>query len=167
MTYKTGNWGSQAKERSKKRLEYFNKYRKKHRQESYKPKRDKNRILLRDLRPRVLEKYGNKCIKCGFDDIRALQIDHINGNCLDNRRFNLRLCNNIENNQNRKIDKRNSSGYKGVYFDKIRKKWVAEIKVNKCKKFIGRFINKEEAAIAYNKFAKKYFKKFAVLNDIK
>ena len=79
MTYKTGNWGSQAKERSKKRLEYFNKYRKKHRQESYKPKRDKNRILLRDLRPRVLEKYGNKCIKCGFDDIRALQIDHING----------------------------------------------------------------------------------------
>lgn len=113
---------------------------------------------------RIIDTYLHRFI---LNVSKGIQIDHINGNCLDNRRFNLRLCNNIENNQNRKIDKRNSSGYKGVYFDKIRKKWVAEIKVNKCKKFIGRFINKEEAAIAYNKFAKKYFKKFAVLNDIK
>ncbi len=56
MPFKTGSWGIQAKERSQRRLEYFNKGRKE-----------------------VLEKFGNKCLRCGFTDWRALQIDHING----------------------------------------------------------------------------------------
>lgn len=37
------------------------------------------REYLRNLRKLVIFTLGNKCIRCGFNDIRALQIDHING----------------------------------------------------------------------------------------
>ena len=74
MTYKTGLWGEQAQARSKRRLEYF---------------KNKNVSFLRNyklLRETVLTKFGKKCNKCGFNDIRALQIDHVNNNGSDERR---------------------------------------------------------------------------------
>jgi len=66
MTFKTGNWGKEAQERSRRRLFYFRNYQK-------------------ELRLKVIEKFGGKCIRCGFSDWRALQIDHINGGGLKER----------------------------------------------------------------------------------
>lgn len=57
-----------------------------------------------------------------------IQIDHINGNGLDNRKSNLRICNNTDNNYNKKKPNRNNkSGYRGVSYDKSKNKWVGSI----------------------------------------
>lgn len=40
---------------------------------------DYQKLYLRKIRVSVIEKMGGKCVKCGFDNIHALQIDHING----------------------------------------------------------------------------------------
>lgn len=41
--------------------------------------RDQRMVVRNQLRAAVLEKFGNRCATCGFNDIRALQLDHING----------------------------------------------------------------------------------------
>lgn len=95
--------------------------------------------------------------------------DHINLNKLDNRRKNLRRCNQAQNNRNIGITKNNTSGYKGVWLrnDKKRsKRWVAEITFNDKKNHLGSFERPEQAALAYNNAAKKYFGEFAVLNPL-
>ena len=93
-------------------------------------------------------------------------VDHINGNKLDNRRSNLRFCNKSQNGSNSSLSKNNKSGYKGVHFDKSRNKWIVSIKVNYKNNHIGRYNNIKDAALAYNKAAKKYFGEFARLNII-
>lgn len=95
-------------------------------------------------------------------------IDHINGNGLDNRIDNLRICTKSQNNWNRKITGKNTSGYKGVSFSPNgrKKKWAAKISFNNKHKTVGYFNTKEEAAIAWNSAAKKYHGKFAYQNDI-
>jgi len=92
-----------------------------------------------------------------------METDHINGNRLDNREINLRICTRTQNRQNRIIHKNNSSGYKGVTFDKRKRKWCAQIK---CSKHIhlGYFDCLKDAARAYDLAAKKYFGEFARLN---
>lgn len=95
------------------------------------------------------------------------KIDHKNGNGLDNRKTNLRICTQAQNIANQKIGTRNISGYKGVsYFKagKRLKRWVAKIVVNYRQKHLGYFDNKKEAALAYNEAAKKYFGEYARLN---
>lgn len=66
-------------------------------------------------------------------------VDHINMDRLDNRKCNLRICTNQENQFNKTKTKANTSGFKGVWFDKARNKWASEIKLNYKKIFIGRF----------------------------
>lgn len=91
-------------------------------------------------------------------------IDHKNGNPLDNRKENLRFATNKENQWNSKLRRDNTSGYKGV--SKSGKKWQANIRVSGTAKYMGVFSSKKEAAIAYNKEAKKEFGEFARLNVI-
>ncbi len=93
-------------------------------------------------------------------------VDHINGNTLDNRKINLRLCTNSENLRNSKKRKTNTSGYKGVSFCKSCKKYIASITLNYKKIRLGYFEDKKEAAIAYNMAAIKYHGNFAKLNEV-
>ena len=89
-----------------------------------------------------------------------MQVDHINGNKLDNRRENLRLCTNAQNCQNQTKRKTNTSGYKGVCFHKKTNKWTAAISVNYKRIYLGLFNTAAEAGKAYSEAAKKYHKDF-------
>jgi hypothetical protein len=93
---------------------------------------------------------------------KNLIVDHINRNTLDNRRENLRICDQSQNIMNRGISKNNTSGHKGVA--KFKNKWIAYIGANNEKIHLGTFKTKEEASIAFNKAAVKYHGEFAVLN---
>lgn len=95
------------------------------------------------------------------------KIDHINGNGLDNRRCNLRICTNAQNQYNQpKMRRKCSSTYKGVYWYPPRSAWRARIQTHKKNITIGVFHSEKVAAIAYNLAAKKYFKEFAYLNKV-
>lgn len=90
-----------------------------------------------------------------------VEIDHINGNGLDNRRGNLRLASKSQNSKNRPLYANNTSGYKGVSWAKTVKKWRAEIRVNGQGIYLGIFDTPEEAHAAYCEAAKKYHGEFA------
>lgn len=94
--------------------------------------------------------------------------DHINGDTLDNRRCNLRICLHQENSRNRrKQGKAATSRYKGVTWHKYKKRWVARIVLSPGKtKSLGDFSTEKEAALAYNIAAINYFGGFAALNPI-
>lgn len=87
---------------------------------------------------------------------KDLQTDHINGNKLDNRRCNLRSVNASINGMNRGKTKKNTSGYKGVYWDTWSSKWKAEIKVNYKKISLGRYSNIKQAVKARKLGEQKY-----------
>lgn len=75
----------------------------------------------------------------------GIEIDHINGNKLDNRIENLRAVSHMVNMRNQKKRKDNSSGEMGIsYYTKI-KKWVARCSVNGKEQYLGCFLTKEAA----------------------
>jgi len=92
------------------------------------------------------------------------QIDHKDGDPSNNRLDNLRVCTSAQNQFNRNITKSNTSGFKGVTWDKGWKGWKASIKQNGKSYNLGRFDSKQEAAKAYDAAAKIRFGDFAVLN---
>lgn len=98
----------------------------------------------------------------------GLEIDHIDGDGLNNQRANLRICTRQQNMMNQRKQKRlTSSQYKGVRFDKERGQWRAEIGLPGTKrKFLGRFPREDEAAVAYNVAALEKYGDFACLNVI-
>lgn len=97
---------------------------------------------------------------------QGMYTDHINGNGLDNRRNNLRVCTRSENQMNRKLQKNNTSGYKGISWNKRKERWAVRIYLNSEGFFLGYFNNKIKAATAYNQKAKELFGEFARLNNI-
>ena len=100
-----------------------------------------------------------------LDVPKNMDTDHINGNKLDNRRCNLRICTTAQNIRNQRKT-RGTSKYKGVSWSKQRKKWVAFITINHKRKNLGGFNDEAKAALTYNKEAKKHFGEFARLNSI-
>lgn len=93
------------------------------------------------------------------------EIDHRNGNGLDNRKANLRICTHIQNMQNLKPRKGISSPYKGVSWKKQYKKWCVRIQLNGKSTFLGYFNNEIAAAVAYDTAAIKLLdSEFAYLN---
>ena len=94
-------------------------------------------------------------------------VDHKDGDGLNNRRENLRLCTQQENLRNTRKRKSSASRFKGVTFQKDRathaRPWLAQIKGER-KQNLGRFATEEEAARAYDRAATAMFGEFAKLN---
>jgi DNA-dependent RNA polymerase auxiliary subunit epsilon len=97
---------------------------------------------------------------------KGMEVDHINHEGLDNTRKNLRICTKSENQMNMNSNKNTTSKYKGIYWNKFSKSWLARIMLNQKSYNLGYFKCEEDAAIAYNKKAVEFFGEFAKLNEI-
>lgn len=89
-----------------------------------------------------------------LDAPAGLHVDHINGDGLDNRRTNLRLATNRQNCHNRNVlNANNKSGFRGVYWNKNDRAWVAEAHDNSGRKVrLGSHHSALDAARAYDSF---------------
>ena len=91
----------------------------------------------------------------------GVEVDHINGNGLDNRRANLRLCSNPENTRNQGLSIANTSGFKGVTWRRKECCWRAQIGHDRANIYLGSFPTAIEAALAYDAAARRFFGAFA------
>ncbi len=91
-------------------------------------------------------------------------VDHKDSNGLNNQKNNIRVATYSENSCNIGIKSNNTSGFKGVSFCKITGLWHARIMFNKKNIPVGRFKEKQEAALARDRLAKQYHGQFAYLN---
>lgn len=97
----------------------------------------------------------------------AEEIDHRDGNKLDNRRSNLRGCSHQENTRAaHKPRKNGSSQYRGVSWDRQKNKWTAYFRLQGKKKFLGYFDVESDAARAYDIAARKHYGEFAYPNFV-
>jgi hypothetical protein len=92
------------------------------------------------------------------------EVDHINGNGLDNRRENLRVCTTAENVRNSSKRKDSTHQYKGTVFVKNRNRWRSRIQVNGKRYWSGYFKTEIEAAKRFDEMAKKYHGEYVKLN---
>ena len=90
----------------------------------------------------------------------SLEVDHINGDTLDNRKTNLRLATHKQNSCNRRTQKNNKAGARGVCWAKEQRKWKSFIRNNGKRMHLGYFDNLEDAKMAYYTAAKRYHKEF-------
>lgn len=111
-------------------------------------------------------KYKKASMHSMIKDIKKPFItDHRDRNKLNNQKHNLRQSTSLENSRNKKSYNGSLSKYKGVCWNKRRKVWQSNIRVNKKLLFLGDFKNEIDAAKSYNISAIKYFGEFAFLND--
>lgn len=97
--------------------------------------------------------------------IMKVDVDHQNGNGLDNRRSNLRPATNSQNNANKSKQRGvYTSTFKGVYWYRRTGRWVARIEVRGKQIWLGYHASEEEAAMAYDRAAIHYFGEFAYTN---
>lgn len=113
------------------------------------------RNLPRDNKPRK-QVLMHRII---IGDIPGLEVDHIDGNRLNNQKNNLRICNRLQNSLNRKRQSNNKSGFKGVSFHKG--KFRSVIQINKQYIHLGSFGNKIDAFKKYKEAAKMLHGEFA------
>ncbi len=82
----------------------------------------------------------------------GVQVDHVNGDKLDNRRANLRVCTQAQNQQNNYHDR----PYRGTYWDAQSKRWRAQVRLaGKCHR-LGHFATREEAAAVASAFRREH-----------
>ena len=92
---------------------------------------------------------------------KGVFVDHVNHDSLDNRETNLRFCTQSQNHHNQRIRSNNSTGFKGVSFNKQRHGYMALIMVNKKRVELGVFDTAEKAHAAYCEAATRFFEDFA------
>ncbi len=88
-------------------------------------------------------------------------IDHVDGNPSNNLINNLREASHAQNMRNSQRPKNNTSGFKGVYFDKRNSNWIAQCVVDGNKFHLGSFKDIHDAAIAVTSFREEHHKEFA------
>lgn len=93
----------------------------------------------------------------------GFQVDHIDGDGLNNQRANLRIVTLQQNRWNRRSQP-HSSRYKGVSWLKGKKRWTATIRIQGRNKFLGLFFEEKEAAKAYDNKAREAFGEYAKTN---
>lgn len=105
-------------------------------------------------RPQLLKYRMHRVIMgCVHGDKK--QVDHIDGNKLNNQRCNLRIATHSENERNRGKNKNNKSGHKGVSWHKKSNKWQVHVMANRKSIYLGLFENIHDASLAYENAAKK------------
>ena len=92
--------------------------------------------------------------------VGARKVDHRDGDGLNNTRANLRQCSHTENARNCKLAVNNTSGFKGVSFDRWTGRWRARIRAEGRMIFLGRYTTPEEAFAAYCNASAKYHGEF-------
>lgn len=107
----------------------------------------------------MLHRFILKCEK-------GKEIDHMDGNPLNNCRSNLRICSRAENCFNKPLRKDSKTGIIGVRFNKKWNTWTTRIVIDGDRKCIGSYDNKKEAALVYNVCASFCFGSFARLNQM-
>jgi hypothetical protein len=104
------------------------------------------------------KRYGlHRLIARARDD---QEVDHIDGDTLNNTRENLRLCTRSQNMMNGPQRKKTSSGFRGVTWRKKEKNWVARIGFEGKLYYLGSFKNAKEAHDEYLRKAKELFGSF-------
>lgn len=91
---------------------------------------------------------------------KGMKVDHINGDILDNRRENLRICTNAENIRNSRRYSNNKTGIKGVSVTKSGK-FRTQIRIDGKQTELGLFDSAEAAGEAYREAALTYYGEFA------
>jgi len=118
------------------------------------------------------ERKRSKMHRAIMKPLQGLEVDHINGDTLDNRKENLRVCTHQQNQANRSLGKDNTSGYKGICYKKKNKDminehakpWEVRINFNNKKVYVGAYKTAEAAARAYDRKTIELNGEFANLN---
>lgn len=95
---------------------------------------------------------------------RGVQVHHVNGERLDNRKANLRICTQAQNNVAQPIRASGSSPYRGVHRCSRADRFIAKIRIDGRSKYLGTFTDEIEAAVAYDAAARECHGEFAALN---
>jgi len=100
--------------------------------------------------------------RCLMDAKKHEYVDHIDHDTLNNKRYNLRLASNSNNNKHRgKINTNNTSGYRNVCWVSSKEQWRVQLQINgKCVRF-GDFDDVDEAGTLAEEMRKKYYKEYA------
>lgn len=85
---------------------------------------------------------------------KGTRVIYINGNKLDNRRINLRIENKLIKHRATRRD--NTSGFKGISYNKARMCWVSRIQVGNKRIYVGNFKSKGEAIVAHQRAIMEY-----------
>ena len=125
-------------------------------------KHHKNGTILNNYAMTVNSKRGTIFMHRLITSVtKGFEVDHIDGNGLNNSCSNLRICNRSQNAMNNRKQLNTTSIFKGVYWDKRYNKWIASIGINRKIKHLGTFAIEEDAAKAYDKAALELFGEFA------
>ena len=89
-----------------------------------------------------------------------VEIDHIDGNGLNNQKYNLRLATHSQNMMNRRMQKNNTTGYRGVFKNNQGMRYRALIRFNKKLIWLGSYLTPQEASAVYEAKAKELFGSF-------
>jgi len=97
---------------------------------------------------------------------KGMEVDHADGNALNNCRANLRVCTKHENQRNQRPQGGRSSALKGVSWHKRDKAWYAYISINDKQTYLGKFLSEREAGMAYDRAAIAAYGEYARTNGL-